>query len=286
MNNMQSSTTHYFVPDNSRWPILTSLSLLFVTGGLVLLFNNLFLAFGVFVFGLLCLFATVFGWWRSVVSESEGGAYERWEDMSFRWGMGWFIFSEVMFFAVFFGALFYARVLSVPDLGGAHSKLIWPNFNAVWPTAGPYFAANFQTIPAFGVPALNTAVLLLSGATVTWAHWGLLADSRRQLIAGLVLTVALGVLFLFLQAHEYIEAYGSLNLKLDSGIYGSTFFMLTGFHGFHVTLGTIALIVILARCVAGHFTSARHFGFEGVAWYWHFVDVVWLILWVFVYFLL
>lgn len=280
-----SHATHYYVPDNSRWPILTAVSLLFVTGGLILMFNDLALAFGVFIFGMAFLFYAMVGWWRTVVAESEGGSYASWEDLSFRWGMGWFIFSEVMFFAAFFGALFYARVLSVPDLGGAHSKLLWPDFNAVWPTAGPHLPADFQTIPAFGIPALNTAVLLLSGVTVTWAHWGLIANRRRQLIIGLFLTVALGIFFLFLQAHEYIEAYSKLNLKLTSGIFGATFFMLTGFHGFHVTIGTIALIVILARCVAGHFTPERHFGFEGVAWYWHFVDVVWLFLWVCVYFL-
>lgn len=281
----ETASTHYFVPDNSRWPILTSLALLFVTGGLVLLFNDLAAAAGVFVFGLAFLFYAMFGWWRAVVRESEGGSYVQWEDMSFRWGMGWFIFSEVMFFAAFFGALFYVRVLSVPDLGGAHSKLIWPDFSAEWPTAGPYFPTDFQIIPALGIPIVNTAVLLLSGVTVTWAHWGLITQKRRQLITGLLLTVALGVLFLFLQAYEYIEAYGQLNLKLNSGIYGSTFFMLTGFHGFHVTIGTIALVIIMARCAVGHFTPERHFGFEAVAWYWHFVDVVWLLLWVFVYFI-
>jgi len=237
----------------------------------------------VFLFGLLFLFYCMFGWWKAVADESEGGSYKEWEDLSFRWGMGWFIFSEVMFFAAFFGALFYARILSVPDLGAVHSKIIWPSYDAIWPTAGPYFSADFATIPAFGIPLINTAILLVSGVTVTWAHWALKLGNRRQLLLGLAATVVLGVVFIFLQAEEYVYAYQDLNLRLDSGIYGSTFFMLTGFHGFHVTIGTIALVVILARCAAGHFTPENHFGFEGVAWYWHFVDVVWLLLFVLVY---
>ena len=286
MNDSDShSAPHYFVPANSIWPIVTSLALLVVVSGFILLFNAMAGGTAIFLIGLVFLFFSMFGWWRAVANESKGGVYKKWEDMSFRWGMGWFIFSEVMFFAAFFGALFYARALSVPDLGAAHSKLIWPGYDATWPTAGPYFATDFTIIPAFGIPALNTAILLASGATVTWAHWGLLANNRRQLIIGLILTVVLGIVFLLLQAHEYVEAYGKFNLRLDSGIYGSTFFMLTGFHGLHVTIGTIGLIVILVRSLAGHFSADNHFGFEAVAWYWHFVDVVWLLLWVFVYFL-
>lgn len=280
-----SSSPHYFVPENSRWPITTSLALLLVTGGFVMLFNSYSGGTAVFIAGLVFLLYTMYGWWRHVAQESESGRYKDWEDASFRWGMGWFIFSEVMFFAAFFGVLFYARNISVPDLGGAHSKLIWPDYTAVWPTAGPYFTAPFETIPAFGVPLANTLILLTSGVTVTWAHWALKLNNRRQLIIGLALTVLLGVIFLILQAEEYAHAYGDLNLRLDTGIYGSTFFMLTGFHGMHVTIGTIGLIVILARCLAGHFTPEHHFGFEGVAWYWHFVDVVWLLLFVLVYIL-
>ena len=283
MNDPHSSAAHYFVPANSRWPILTSLALLFVVSGFILLFNSRAGGFALLLLGLLFLFYCMFSWWKAVAVESEEGSYKTWEDMSFRWGMGWFIFSEVMFFAAFFGALFYARVLSVPDLGGIHSKIIWPSYDAVWPTAGPHFSADFETIPAFGIPLINTAILLASGGTVTWAHWALKLNNRRQLILGLAATVALGVIFLFLQAEEYVHAYQDLDLRLDSGIYGSTFFMLTGFHGFHVTVGTIALVVILARCAAGHFKPEHHFGFEGVAWYWHFVDVVWLLLFVLVY---
>ena len=203
--------------------------------------------------------------------------------MSFRWGMGWFIASEVMFFAAFFGVLFYVRNISVPDIGAAHSKILWPEYNAIWPTSGPYFKEKFDIIPAWGIPAINTAILLVSGVTITFAHWGMLLNNRRNLIIGLALTVILGILFLVLQVDEYAHAYQDLGLRLDTGIYGSTFFMLTGFHGLHVTIGTICLIVILGRCLAGHFKPKHHFGFEAVAWYWHFVDVVWLLLFILVY---
>lgn len=280
-----SGSPHYFVPENSKWPIVTSLALLVVVSGFVLLFNGVSGAAVVFAGGMLFLFYTMYGWWHAVAMESQAGKYKTWEDASFRWSMGWFIFSEVMFFAAFFGALFYARAISVPDLGATHSKVIWPDYNAIWPTAGPHFPASFETIPAFGVPLVNTLILLTSGVTITWAHWALKLNNRRQLLLGLALTVLLGVVFLILQAWEYVHAYEDLSLRLDSGIYGSTFFMLTGFHGFHVTVGTIGLIVILARCAAGHFSAEHHFGFEAVAWYWHFVDVVWLLLFVLVYIL-
>lgn len=282
---MSDSAAHYYVPANSKWPILGALAALATVCGMLLLFNEIAGGTAVFGGGLVFLFYVMYGWFRDVAVESEGGHYKSWEDMSFRWGMGWFIFSEVMFFAGFFGALFYARVLSVPDLGDVHSKFVWPQFDAVWPTAGPHYTGEFSTIPAFGVPLANTLILLTSGVTVTWAHWALKINDRKQLAIGLALTVILGIIFLLLQAEEYIHAYNDLNLRLDTGIYGSTFFMLTGFHGFHVTIGTISLAVILARCLAGHFKPEHHFAFEAVAWYWHFVDVVWLFLFVVVYWL-
>jgi cytochrome c oxidase subunit 3 len=199
--------------------------------------------------------------------------------------MSWFIFSEVMFFAAFFGALFYMRVIAVPDLADLSNKLLWPDFAAAWPVAGPGISEKFTPMGAWGIPALNTAILLTSGVTVTLAHWGLIKNNRGQLVGWLAATVLLGAIFLGFQIYEYGHAYQDLNLKLTSGAYGATFFMLTGFHGFHVTLGTIMLFVILMRCIKGHFTPEHHFGFEGVAWYWHFVDVVWLGLFVFVYWL-
>ena len=276
----------YFVPKPSRWPIIGVAAATLLVSGMILMFNGLAGGAAVLALGFLVLLVTMYGWWGDVADESEGGLYKEQEDLAFRWGMSWFIFSEVMFFAGFFGALFYTRLYAVPDLAGTTNELIWPGFESTWPSPGPYFTDKFETIPAFGIPALNTLILLTSGATITWAHWGLRAGSRAHLNLGLAVTIALGVLFLCLQIYEYGHAYSDLNLKLDTaGIYGSTFFMLTGFHGLHVTIGTIALVVILARCLRGHFRPDHHFGFEGVAWYWHFVDVVWLLLFVIVYWL-
>jgi len=199
--------------------------------------------------------------------------------------MGWFIFSEVMFFAAFFGALFYIRVISVPDLSSVDNALIWPDFKNVWPSAGPAFKEKWDAMMPWGIPAINTLLLLSSGATLTWAHWGLMENKRTQLNVGLFLTVLLGAIFMCFQVYEYSHAYHEMNLKLSTGGYGSTFYLLTGFHGFHVTLGAIMLAVILFRSLKGHFTPENHFAFEAVAWYWHFVDVVWLLLFVVVYWL-
>ena len=282
---MLNQSARYFVPDPSHWPILGSAALLSMASGAALWMNEATWGKFVLIAGVCMLFLMMFGWFGSVARESEGGSYNKQVDAGFRWGMSWFIFSEVMFFAAFFGALFYMRVLSVPWLGDLEHKLLWPDFTAQWPTAGPGISEKFTPMAAWGVPAINTLILLTSGVTVTIAHWGLLKNNRAQLIGGLALTIALGLTFLGLQAFEYHEAYSELNLKLSTGAYGATFFMLTGFHGFHVTVGTLMLIVILGRSIAGHFTADHHFGFEGVAWYWHFVDVVWLLLFVLVYWL-
>ena len=241
--------------------------------------------------GALILLGMMVGWFGTVIRESEHGQYNQAVDISFRWGMFWFIFSEVMFFAAFFGALFYVRIFSMPWLGGegsgaATNVYLWPGFEALWPgtASGPgEIGGRFEIMGAWGIPALNTLILLTSGVTVTWAHHALKANKRGQLSLGLFLTIALGFLFIGFQAYEYIHAYGDLNLKLTSGIYGSTFFMLTGFHGLHVTVGALMLTVIFFRSLAGHFTPEKHFAFEAVAWYWHFVDVVWLGLFIFVY---
>jgi cytochrome c oxidase subunit 3 len=241
------------------------------------------------VVGLGIVFFMMFGWFGQVIRESESGTYNDQVDKSFRWGMGWFIFSEVMFFAAFFGALFYARIFSVPWLGGADvetNELLWNGWEAMWPTNGPGdVGGEFESMAAWGIPAINTLLLLSSGVTVTFAHWALKKNSRGPLVMWLLATVVLGFSFLGLQIFEYTHAYHEMNLTLGSGIYGSTFFMLTGFHGFHVTIGAIMLTVIMLRCAKGHFTPDHHFGFEGVAWYWHFVDVVWLGLFIFVYIL-
>jgi len=283
---MLSQSARYFVPDPSRWPIFGSIALLSMASGAASWFNGWSPGKFFVLAGFLILVYMMAGWFTTVAHESEGAKYNKQVDTSFRWGMSWFIFSEVMFFGAFFGALFYMRVLSVPDLGGIETQqLIWPGFKGEWPASGPGIKDQFTPMAAWGIPALNTLILLSSGVTVTWAHWGMLKGNRLQLIWGLVMTIALGATFLGFQMFEYAHAYSELNLKITMGAYGATFFMLTGFHGFHVTIGTIMLTVILFRCVAGHFTAEHHFGFEGVAWYWHFVDVVWLLLFIFVYWL-
>ena len=277
---------HYFVPEPSRYPIVGSIALLLFGSGAAMWLNAIPAGRWLFFLGVATLIFMMFGWFGQVVRESEGGKYGHKVDKSFRWSMGWFIFSEVMFFAAFFGALFYARVLSVPWLSsGDNAALLWQGYTGAWPTAGPYTPDAFTPMGAWGIPAINTLILLTSGVTLTWAHYGLLNGKRGQLKLGLAVTILLGAIFLSLQAYEYAHAYADLNLRLDSGIYGSTFYLLTGFHGMHVTVGAIMLTVMLFRTFAGHFRPDSHFGFEAAAWYWHFVDVVWLMLFVVVYWL-
>jgi len=289
-------TTHapankYYVPHGSPWPIIGSVALFTTVLGAALWINETNAGPVVFSLGLLLVAFMFAGWFGTVIRESESRVYNEAVDRSFRMGMMWFIFSEVMFFAAFFGALWYARQYSVPWLGGEGVKvftnyLLWKDFENAWPTNGPAnVGGDFETIPAFGLPFWNTVILLTSGVTITIAHHALKAGKRLWLNVFLAATFLLGFSFVYLQATEYIEAYQHLNLTLGSGIYGSTFFMLTGFHGFHVTVGAIMLTVIWFRCLKGHFTPTNHFAFEGVAWYWHFVDVVWLGLFIFVYWL-
>jgi cytochrome c oxidase subunit 3 len=283
---MSQTVEKYFVPEPSKFPIFGSVALLCIGAGAVMWLNKVGAGPGVFFLGMAVLIYMLFGWFGQVIRESESGKYGKQVDSAFRWSMGWFIFSEVMFFAAFFGVLFYVRVIAVPSLGSElNTSQIWDGFQAAWPTAGPRAEDAFTPMGAWGIPAINTLLLLSSGVTLTWAHWGLMKDNRGQLKLGLLLTVVLGVLFLALQVYEYVHAYGELNLKLTSGIYGSTFFMLTGFHGLHVTIGAIMLTVMLFRVMAGHFNREHHFAFEAAAWYWHFVDVVWLLLFVVVYWL-
>ena len=279
----------YFVPHGSRWPVIASVALFATMVGFASWLNEFSFGRPLFFVGLVMLAGILFKWFGDVIDESLRGSYNKQVDGSFRMGMVWFIFSEVMFFAAFFGALFYTRQYAMPWLNGIGdgamtNSVLWPEFAAGWPSNGPAaIGGQFQTIPAWGLPLLNTLILLTSGVTVTIAHHALRAGHRKSLLVFLGLTVLLGATFLYYQAHEYIEAYQELNLTLGSGIYGSTFFMLTGFHGAHVTLGTIMLAIIWMRCAKGHFSKDDHFAFEAVAWYWHFVDVVWLGLFLFVY---
>jgi cytochrome c oxidase subunit III len=276
---MSQNTKNYYLPGPSFWPLIASISLFLLAGGFTMVLNKIAMGTPLMIAGGLTLAYLLFGWFKEVIGESVSKVYNKQVDKSFRWGMGWFIFSEVMFFFGFFGALFYTRNVSIPWL--ADAQLLWPGFAAAWPSAGPGLTEAFTPMGAWGLPAINTLLLLSSGVTLTWAHWGLMKDNRKQLTIGLILTIALGVLFLYLQAHEYAEA----GFTIKTGIYGATFYMLTGFHGLHVTMGAIMLSIILFRVLKGHFNSHDHFGFEAVAWYWHFVDVVWLFLFIFVYWL-
>ena len=279
----------YYVPHHSQWPFWGSIALFTVMVGVANWMNGH--AWGEYVFfaGILMILAVLFSWFRDVIGESLKGSYNGQVDVSFRMGMMWFIFSEVMFFAAFFGALFYARTYALPWLSGEGdgaltNEFLYSGYTAGWPANGPgNIGGAYETIPAWGLPLINTLLLLSSGVTITIAHHALRAARRGALLFWLGATIVLGAAFLYFQATEYHHAYTELNLTLGSGIYGSTFFMLTGFHGMHVTLGAIMLSVIWLRCLRGHFTKDQHFAFEAVAWYWHFVDVVWLGLFLFVY---
>jgi len=279
----------YYVPHQSYWPIIGTIGVTALVVGIAMYLEGMALGTWVMGGGGLITAWFVFGWFSDVVSEGVKGLYSDQVDRSLRWGMIWFIFSEIMFFAAFFGALFYARMLSVPWLSGedpATSRLLWDSMALSWPTAGPANAAmEWRPMAAWPLPTINTLILLTSGMTLTIAHHALKDDNRTKLIGFMWATVLLGTLFIGLQAYEYYEAYVHLNLRMETGIYGSTFFMLTGFHGMHVVIGTLMLLVITLRCMKGHFRPESHFGFEGAAWYWHFVDVVWLGLYIFVYIL-
>lgn len=281
---MSQSSKSYYVPGPSFWPLITAISLFLLAGGFSMSLNKIALGNPLMIAGGILLAYLLFGWFKEVIGESVSKHYNKQVDKSFRWGMGFFIFSEFMFFFGFFGALFYARNVSLPWLADSHgltgAQMVWQNFSAIWPTAGPSIKLEGAMKP-WGLPAINTFLLLTSGITLTWAHWGLMKNKRMQIIIGLALTIALGTAFMYLQYTEYAEAA----FTIKSGIYGATFYMLTGFHGLHVTMGTIMLAIILFRVFKGHFDSHDHFGFEAVAWYWHFVDVVWLFLFIFVYWL-
>jgi cytochrome c oxidase subunit III len=286
------TTPYYYVPKPSRHPAFAAFGLFWIILGAQQWINGAGWAKYLLLFGFLWLFAVLFQWFRDTIRESEGGAYGHKVDLSFRWSMSWFIFSEVMFFGAFFTALWWVRGHSVPALAGLDNAMLWPDFKAVWPTVAPGSTASpagivepFEVMTPFWLPTINTALLLSSGVTLTIAHHALRANHRSRTVAFMWITVLLGATFIGVQAYEYFHAYTEMNLKLSSGAYGSTFFMLTGFHGFHVIVGMLMLLFITLRLIKGHFTPERHFGFEGAAWYWHFVDVVWLGLYTLVYWL-
>ena len=284
-----ASHDHYYVPHGTNWPIIGTIGLTTLFVGFSNYLNGNSIGTWFMLAGVAIVVYMMFRWFGEVIDESLSGKYSDQVDTSCRMDMGWFIFSEVMFFAAFFGALFYARVLSIPWLGGEGNNVmtnavLWSGFEAAWPTNGPgEVGGDFQIVGAWGIPAINTLILLTSGVTVTFAHWALKQGNNSKTTLWLAATVALGFLFVGLQAYEYQHAWKDLNLTLGSGIYGSTFYLLTGFHGLHVTIGAIMLFVMMLRSARGHFTPHNHFAFEASAWYWHFVDVVWIGLYVFVY---
>ena len=286
---MSHAEEKYYVPDGSHWPVVGSVGLLVLMVGVSAWLNGAGTGLWVMLVGFAIVAFMLVGWFGEVISESEGGRYNTQVGMSFRMGMFWFIFSEVMFFAAFFGALFYSRNMAIPWLGGESNNfftniMLWEGFESTWPTNGPgNVGGDYETMSPFGLPLINTALLLTSSVTLTIAHHAVLSGQRSLVKFFLAATFILGFIFVFLQAEEYIEAYQHMNLTLGSGIYGSTFFMLTGFHGMHVSIGAIMLTIIWFRVLKGHFTPENHFAFEAVAWYWHFVDVVWVALYVFVY---
>ena len=268
-----AGTPYYFVPAPSAYPVMASVGLFFVILGAGQWINGAGWGAYSLAFGMAWWLGVLFLWFRAAVAESEGGLYGHKIDLSFRWSMSWFIFSEVMFFGAFFTALWWARAHSVPTLGSLENALLWPDFKAIWPSSAAGVTASpagiiepFTTMGPFWLPTINTALLLTSGVTLTIAHHALRENQRGKTIAFMWMTVLLGIIFLGVQGYEYFHAYSDLNLKLTSGIYGSTFFMLTGFHGFHVFVGMLMLLFITLRLQKGHFTAERHFGFEGAAW--------------------
>ena len=284
------TTPYYYVPAPSRHPVMAAIGLFFVILGAGQWINGVEWGKFSLALGMVWWLVVLYQWFGDAITESETGQFGRKIDNSYRWSMSWFIFSEVMFFGAFFSALWWARSHSLPALGNLENALLWPDFKAVWPsvmagaTASPGgIVEPFSTMGPFWLPTINTALLLTSGVTLTIAHHALIDNNRSKTIAFMWITVLLGISFLCVQGYEYYHAYTAYNLKLSSGIFGSTFFMLTGFHGFHVFVGMLMLLFITLRLQKGHFTPERHFGFEGAAWYWHFVDVVWLGLYVLVY---
>ena len=262
----------YHLVNPSPWPAVGALAALCLTYGLVRFMHQQ--GHILFFVGVALMVVTLAGWWRDVVREARQGDHTPVVQIGLRYGMALFIASEVMFFAAWFWAYFDASLYP----GGANSAELFTRTQVLGGTWPPV-ALQGKIFDPWGVPFLNTIILLSSGVTVTWAHHALRENNRQQLLLGLLVTILLGATFTSLQAHEYASSL----FGFTDGIYASTFFMATGFHGAHVIIGTIFLTVCLVRAYLGHFTPDHHFGFEAAAWYWHFVDVVWLFLFTFVY---
>jgi len=288
----------YYVPTDSKLPIMASIGIFLTVYGIGNILTDMTagvehsMGGWILMLGGLIMGGTLFVWFSTVIKENHAKMYSDQLNRSFVWGMSWFIFSEVMFFAAFFGTLFYSRMFTVDWIAGiggrsADDITYFKDFVSTWPVLNnpdnELFKGPHESMSWLGLPLANTVLLITSSFTVNIAHHGIKEGNRKKIVTWLAITVALGVAFLICQVLEYKEAYSHLGLTLDSGIYGTTFFMLTGFHGAHVTLGTFMLAVMLGRAIKGHFRSEDCFGFEAAAWYWHFVDVVWVGLFIFVY---
>lgn len=272
MNEMHSGN-HYYVPPPSHYPVTINLGLFILALGFALRINALASGVVPILAGIAIMLYGTFGWLGSVICEDESGHYRPWEDRSFRIGMAYFVLSEAAFFGAFLLALMYARIFSLPDLASMDPHYsLWPDFKGVWPSGGPQSEA-FTPLDARGLPAANAILILASAVSLMWARKGLASGNRGQMIAGLALALALGVVFLFQQAMEYHHA-AELGITLDSGVYGTNFYMLTGVHGMHLLVGLIMLAVLLLRTFHGHFNVEHRVGLEIVAWYWNFAVVI------------
>lgn len=307
----EHGSSAYYVPEQSKYPVLASIGIAIMLVGVATWLNDLHAhrpgSPAILIAGFLILACVLFNWFSTAIAENNKGMNSAQLKRSYRIGMQWFIFSEVMFFATFFGALFYVRQLVGPWLAGegvGHwtNELLWKGFSFSWPLmqtpqeaiggvanqlianngvfAGPEKHMSWPGVAeaAHWLPLWNTIFLVTSSITCEFAHHALKANNRGMFKAMLGITLLLGFTFVYFQAVEYHEAYTEYGLTLHTGIYGTTFFMLTGFHGFHVCLGAFILLVMFLRAMKGHFNQDDHFGFEGASWYWHFVDVVWLFL--------
>ncbi len=290
---MSSETTYekYYVPEQSKLPVWMAFGMFATVAGAGGLMNGNSTMW-LFLLGSGILAIVMYAWFNIQIRENHQGLPNEQVKKSYVWGMGWFIFSEVMFFAAFFGALFYIRTIVGPWLGGEGAKgvtgdWLYPDHEAVWPLLNnpnnELFPPPSGVINPWHLPLFNTILLIASSVTLTIAHHALEKDKRKPLLIWLVITLVLGFTFLFFQGKEYVEAYTHLDLTLESGIYGTTFFLLTGFHGAHVTIGAFMILIMTLRVMKGHFKPSDHFGFRAAAWYWHFVDVVWVLLFLFVY---
>jgi cytochrome c oxidase subunit 3 len=280
--NENQSNSHYYVPPPSSYPVIVNLGLFILALGFTLRLSDLASGIVPMLAGTAVILYGASGWVAKIICENENGKYRPWEDRSFRIGMAYFICSEIAFFGAFLMSLMYVRVIALPDLASMDPLFtLWPDFKGTWPSGGPK-SETFTPVGAWGLPAVNSILILASATSLMWARKGLSIGNRGQVVAGLAIAIALGMAFLFQQATEYRHA-AELGVTLASGVYGSNFYMLTGVHGVHMLAGIIMLAVLLLRAFHGHFKADSHVGLDIVTWYWNFAVVIPGLL-VFVYF--